>query len=465
MAVSLEIRAISQSLTTLDGLRVVVTARNDTQGAVLLPDESDRSAALTICSQSGDREVRRANGLTHQDMMTTARRDERTSMEPLAPGAERTWSFDLIRYQYPLPAGQFSVYAECSLEDGSVVRSNAVTVDVDAVQPEKAALVRDNPILDGTALLLGLARAGAKEWRVRLYNTRRPLAPWFCAAVALPESAEPLLATAAFFRTDTFDHFFDRWVVARELREVVALRLLNGEPTGEQRRAQLPANAARLLGAIVRPEQELLIFVETQQAEIECHAFGASRLDLRFRVPAPVGSKVPPVVVGFEDRVAIAAAAGGIDRLDVDYQGAVLLRERLFNTDLEVFDLRFDPVDDCIKAGFWDGRHGEHLQLVAVRGTQPRVFYREREADLRDLLELGWDVDAEGQFHVVPVASSGLYYWSSDARPELVLEPAGERKPLVIAQDRTFIAFADAERGYNFYEYRRGLRLREGEST
>jgi hypothetical protein len=460
VTLTLEITAASQ-LTSLDGLHLQLTARNSGPLAVSLPVPTDRSAALTVYAYRDSKLTHVANGLTQQDMMTAGRVDETTEREPLAAGAERSWELDLTSWCYPLLTGDNSVYAECLLGDGSSVRSNTVIAPVQARPVQALSLDRSNPVLDGLCLLLESPGADGPERRLRLYNTSRPLAPWFSAPLPALGSEPPVLATPNFFLTDTFDHFFLRWLVAVSENTLRALKFASGVFTGQAREAPLPAGR-RLVAAIQQVNDELLVFLRGPGGELECCEFSDAGLSLRFALQARTPSARTPVIGARADRIVIVTAEHGVDRLDLDYQGNVLAEQHLFDTDLTTLDLRYDPVSDAVKAGFWDGPQGQHLQLVVVHEGQPRVFYQERTGVQRDLLEVGWDCDPAGEFHVVGNSTSGLFYWTRSVAPQLLLAAFAPRLPRVLAQRRPCIGLYDPERGYNIYEYRNGLQLREG---
>jgi len=460
VSTTLEIQALS-GFSNLDGLRLQLTFRNLGPDPVALPVPTDLSAALTVYAYRGTELTRVANGITHQDMMSRGRFDEATEREPVAAGLERSWELDLTSYAYPLLAGESSVFAECILGDGSVVRSNTIQVGVQALPVNRIALDRSNPVLDGVCVLLESVGTNGLERRLRLYNTARPLAPWFCEPLPALGADALVVATPNFFLPDTFDHFFARWLVAIDPGKVSALRLVSGRPSGQVREAPLP-HGRRLLSAIQQPNDELLVFFLGPAGELECGDFSDAGLSLRFSL-SPRTFTAPNLVIGGRaDRLVIVTAEGGIERLDVDYQGTVLDHRRLFDTDLRTIDVRFDPVNDDVKASFWDGVQGQHLQLVLVRGGEPSVFYQERTESLRELLELSWDCDRAGEFHVVGNLPTGLFYWTRRVPPRLLLAGPGPRLPRVLAQRRPCIGLWDAERGYNFYEYRDGLRFREG---
>jgi hypothetical protein len=93
-------------LTTLEGVHAEVTLENDGAAALELPGTSDRTDALTLEARRPDGTlIARMNGLTRQALMSTGRVNETPLLETLEAGARWTWSLDLARYHYPLPAG------------------------------------------------------------------------------------------------------------------------------------------------------------------------------------------------------------------------------------------------------------------------------------------------------------------------------------------------------------------------
>jgi len=245
--------------------------------------------------------------------------------------------------------------------------------------------------------------------------------------------------------------------VAEDDGALRAFKTVGGVATGEERAAPPPGPGHRLMAALGRPRDVLLTIWRTPMG-IECHELSARGLEPRFAVPLSAAPGAWVVAGGRKDRIVVASAEGGVERVDVGYDGAVLHSARQFNTDLRARDLRIDAVDDAVKAAFWDGPGGQHLQLVVAQDTGPRVFYHERVGPLRDLQELGWDSDRSGRFCVAANTPDGLYYWSRGEAPQLLLPGAEPRRPVVVAQRGAFLGLADRARGYNFYEYRDGLR-------
>jgi hypothetical protein len=457
MSITLELSTTTPELTTLDGLRVRVVARNSGVSPVSLPNEADLSAALTLEARQGSQLVRVASGMTQQDMMNVGRADPVTRYAPLAPSEERVYDLDLTRYQYPLPAGVSTVHAQIQAEDGTTARSNALDVTVQEAQVERVSLARNNPILDGVTLLL---ESGDGKWRQRLYNTRRPLAAWYGEELPVPVGAQPMLATPTYFRTDSFDHFFTRWLLFVDEGELSALLLVNGRASADVRSAVL-APGQRVLAALSPAPARVLVFLSSAHGELTCHELTAAGLELRFVLPVHGVGDASWLISGRLNRIVLARARSGVERIDLDETGQTQRHEHEFNTDLTAFELRFDPVEDAIKAAFWDGPQGEHLQLVNVDGAGPRVFYSERSGALRDIREFAWAIEPKsGRPFAVANTGQGLYLWSHGETPSLIADPGSARLPLLIAQKRPYVGFWSPGLGYNFYEYRHGqLRL------
>ncbi|MCA8959048.1 MAG: hypothetical protein KDC38_00985 [Planctomycetes bacterium] len=216
MSLKLSIEVPKPRLDTLEGLTVELTLENRGATAVSLPAEDDVSGAwgFEFFAPSGEL-VRRADGETHQWMMSTARVDREVRLDALPPGGTWRWSVDLATYHYGLPVGVHRLEAVCRSTSSSLeLRSNPVSVEVAEVVPVRAQWSRDNSVLDGLVALFEL-NDGGRRWRLRQHNAPRPLAAWYSEPVELaplPSDGDPppFTATASFFRTDTFDHFFDR---------------------------------------------------------------------------------------------------------------------------------------------------------------------------------------------------------------------------------------------------------------
>jgi hypothetical protein len=309
---------------------------------------------------------------------------------------------------------------------------------------------------------------------VRQYNTSRPLAAWYAHPVDVPESTQPLLATPTFFQTDSFEPFSRRWLVYQHAGDVVGQELYNGATTGSGRRGSLavlphhatPAGQAwRLASAALNWLDELWVFFCRHDQLIAC-VLSSHGLDVRFQVDDLPESEIPRVVCARADRVVVVSAQQGIDRVELSYAGQVLSHQRCFNTDLDVTDVRYDPVADHIKAGFADAAH---LQWVCIAPEGNRVFVQSWEElhqtqALREMLELAWDVDGNATFVGLASTGSGLFTWGSTQAPVCVRPglPEAPMRPCVAAEDGPYLGFAEPARGFNFYLFMRGrLELRQ----
>jgi hypothetical protein len=456
LTLALERTCVSQ----LESAKITVTLTN--HGPVtLVPSAYDISGALVVTVRAGERLVRHASGLTQQELMVRGRINGTPSLEELEPNAHWSAALDLGQSMYSPPPGHYRLMATLQLPDGVQVRSNEVELEVTSEAVLSAHAQRSNPVLDGLLLLLTRDHADA-PFVMRQYNYSKPLGAWYCEG--LPIAQAPIVAHPTYFATDSFDHFFQRWIVFRDGENVVAAHFMNGKATGARVEAPLAASCRLLPVACDHGAGRLELFaVEGEQ--LLALAFAPGALTEHFRVPLPAGIERDPEVVGDRSGYWLAAASAGLLTSRVDHAGRVEPWLRRFNSDLSCAKLSIDPVDGRVTAAFWDAPSGRHLQLVEAELASERVslLYVERKGALEALEEFGFDRDGRGVFHLLAHGRDGLFYQRNVDAPLWLGPRAPRRAPLVSARPAVHLGFYDAERGYHFYHFKNGILYRDPE--
>ncbi len=450
LSIALERSSVSQ----LESFKVSVTLTNHGPEA-LVPSAYDISGALAFFVREGERCVRRASGLTHQEMMIRGRVSAEPSLEDLDSGAHWSVTLDLGQWMYAPPPGRYRLTAELLLPDDAQLTSNELELELTAEAVLWARASRDNPVLDGLALLL--ERDNAKQpFILRQYNHAKPLAAWYGEAVQVA-AAKPTLARPTYFATESFDHFFQRWLVFLERESVVAQAFVNGKPSGARLEAPFPPGHRLLPSACDHGAEGLELFA-VAGAELVAFAFAPGTLRERWRLTLPSGADRDPELVGDATGYWVALARAGLHVARVDRAGHAEPWQPRFNSDLVCAGLSIDPVDHRVCAAFWDAPEGRHLQLVEAALTSDRVtlLYQERTGPLASIAEFAFDCDANGTFHLLAHGKDGLFYQRQEGPPFFLAPATAQRAPLVAARPAVHLGFYDAQRGYNFYAFRHG---------
>lgn len=493
MNIELQLHVQTPSVSVQKGLVVQVTLVNRGEQSIDAPAENDRSAALTIMSRQDDGSVIRvAHGVTRHVLMSSSLTNQVTRWLSLPAGEAREWTFDLISYQYPLPAGTFTLEAHCALGDESTVISSAVSVGATAHVVDAIRILRSNSVLDGLDVIIEPDGLEAPHF-LRLYNTSRPFAAWYSEPLAGP--GRITVATPSYFSTATFDHFFKRWILRQYDGRVFVQETEFGRLLGEPVAVELP-EATRIIGSAIHEHGQLWLALEHHDGRRTLYFVDGQTLSLRYELPQ-LPTRANHFTLGEKGTAVVAAYADdGLFRLTLDEAGTGVA-EKVFNTELELHDLRVDPVRRCIQAAFWDGPGGSHLQLVAcpawveaderlddgaqentskpetvldagedipvpLSRTETTVRYFERTGLLSEMTNFAWDWDDKGRPHLAFIANDCLYYFSGNGAPLLIFSESGLSHPVVVAKPVLSIGFATPERGFQIYQYKRGLLLREG---
>jgi hypothetical protein len=458
---------------TLEGLKVGLDLFNDGERAYQLPGPSDLTATLTfeVYRQDGAL-LRRMNGLTRQQMMSSARVDPTPTLEDLPPGGRWRWELNLASYHYPLPAGAFEMEAVYDYDEAGVhVRSNRIPIHVAAVALSEIAFLREAPVLDGVTLLLKGESNGAPTTVLRHYNAQRPLAAWYSerlagdngsaspGMIAWNGGVRPFFAAARFFTTESFEPTFRKWVISSDGSRLVAQRFIWGRPDPLSISTLLPTDRTLLPSACYDEEDRLMVFFQKTAGTIEAYDLTSEGLTLRFEHNVPATS-VPPAIRADCDFIHIVTPWRGVlyDRLLLT--GALEERVQAFRTRMRSYRCDIDPAKRVARVLFHDGPHGRALEMVVV-GPKPSRIDRLSIDNLpleEELREMSFDRDPGGRFHLlVSTSRRKLYYFRDGRGPTLVASAQDRFFPIVHAPGDVYLGCHQAEFGYRYLHFRQAV--------
>lgn len=463
MSVRLEFAIDNPLLSTHESLRVSCQLRNEDSQPVEIPSPYDRSGAFRIALfDGGGRPLRVMSRLTRQRVMTDGRADASLDTDTLAPGAEWNWRMDLASYHYPLPPGEFLLDAVYEYPPAGIELNSApqpIRVKEDPLVALSA--VRDNPVLDGLALLLEAEGESGTEYYLRQYNYARPVGAWYSSRILAGQEPQgpPYCATCNFLQTESLDAFFEKWVLWTAAGELRARRYDFGAPTDRYRAAPIPEGRSALRAAIRTLEDDLYVFFLTESGLLECYRFqeGLTKV-FEHGLRAPFA---PLSIAADQESIHIAMPWRGVfyERLRPD--GRPLERMHVFRSRLSPVSVQYDPAGRRIKALFRDGPHGKTVQMAVVDFARDTVAECriDRIAIRDDLNELSFDQDSKGRFHLLASTAGGkLYYLFEGSAPRLIAEGEPRYFPIVVAPLRVYLGCYRRECGYRFLQFRKKRR-------
>lgn len=452
MSVELQVALSAHEISVLDTVEARVRVRNTGPLLLAVPGMNDRTPALSfevVDRATGD-VVRRVNGFSHQALLTRARIDPANDLEVLPAGQALDFTLDLAQFHQTLAAGDYEVRATYEHPPaGASATAPSIPLRVVDCPVAHAAALRDDPVLDGLGLLLQDDRGNA--W-VRLHNHQRPLAAWYNRRLELPAgSTGAFLASSGFFQTESFDPFFDSWVVFEHGAYVVARRLRWGGPTGEQRAALLPGRGRLLRSAYRDRSGGLFVFFQSNGL-LEGYRLDASALVkvLEHRLP---GGAFDACVRADEHTVHIVYPHRGIVHAKVGLGGQPTTEDRIHRTGLTPVSWIYEPAARRVKAAFLDSPSGRIAELVVADASGVHVERRDLCVRGR-ITELAFDRGRQGVTHVLFATSRGrLYLTVGDRAPARVASGQARYFPHVIADAPAYLGFAQAGSGYRFRAY------------
>ena len=457
MALELTLSLQSPVISTLDAPKVQVRMNNRDGSSRQVPSLGDMSGSIAIEVLHNSRLVRHFSGLTHQMMMLGGRVADVPELEPLAAGSQRTWDYDLASYHYTLAAGHYqlrAVYTDPVTAEQ--LYSEPQRLEVRVLEVKDLLGQRDNPVLDGVALLMHVAHLGGPAYVLRQHNTGKPLAAWYSELIQLDHcSNDVFLARPNFFTTDSFDPFFRRWLIWQESDNVYAQAWHWGKRSETLYSAVLPKK--RLLrSAIITEDDSLWLFSLSENGDFVAMEWIDGRLKQRFSLNVPSPESADIAIQGDCDYIHVAIPVKGVYYLRLGYDGKVYNRNLVMRSSQPVYNVAFDPVGKLLKAAFLN-EASQELTLAAIR---PETSQRSRSVFKLDALsgnfvELGWDYNPEtSRFHLLVSDAGGtLFYYQHNAPAKFIHQGKGPFFPLVIAQSQTFLGYYRPQTGYRIGSY------------
>lgn len=495
MTLDLTLRILTPQTSLHESIAVEVLMRNNGTRTYQLPNIWDNTAALTFTALDGDKSVRIMNTITKK-MMRQGMRDRipvDTSLLGLSPGETWQAKFDLGGYHYLLPPRVTNLSATFSYSPENIfLESGRVPVSITHSFLGRILLTRDNPVTDGLTVLLGESAPSGAVY-LRLYNTASPLASW-CSARIDGIAAETVVCCARpnYFDPESFDPFFERWVVFRENRKVSARKYAGGQATGDVFSGVLPKNGTLLPAAYATRDSAVHIFFLTPKNELQCLRLTSGNAETVFGYRLPSGGGLfrdtgLPLALGFDPHfIHVFLPERGVEYRRLTLDGNEVGRRRLFPSRLLPFSCIYDPVDKVVLSALWDGPAGrcielrtadiltESIEWIQSHAGRPSQTGPEQDEDAtasrrRESLlyvgtleltgairELSFAVDRWGDYHMlISTSKRRLYYIAADRSPMLVAQGEERFFPHVMADDKVYLGFYLPADGFRFIEYRR----------
>jgi hypothetical protein len=456
--IELSVSFSAHEISVLDVVTARVVVRNLDPLPAGLPGMNDRTQALTfeVRDRATSALVRRMNGFSYQALLMRSRLDATPDLDAVPGGQYTDFTLDLGQFQRTFAAGDYELRATYDYPPaGASAATPWVPLRVVDTPVTRAEAVRYNPVLDGLTLLF---EDGSGTTWARLHNYRRPLASWYGQRLELPPGTTgAFCATAGFFQTDSFDPFFETWVVFPHGEYVVARRFVRGVPTGEQRAAPAPPGALLCRSAFYNLAGELFVFFQWDGL-LHGYRLDAAALVKVFERTLPTGT--PEVCVrADEEFVHIVYPHRGLVHVKVGITGQGATEDQIHRTGLSPLLWTHEPAGQRLKAAFVDSADGRVVEMV-IAGTQG-VHVERRVLPTRGrITELAFDRGQRGDTHVLYSTSRGKLYLSiGDRGPALIASGQERYFPFVIADSPAYLGYARHGYGWRFdgYTLRRHL--------
>ncbi|GEM_PF-2146723 len=461
MPIRLGLRINNPAISTFEGLKISVELKNEDSRPYTIPDAYDQTSAFTIevsHRQSGI--VRKMNGVTKQGMLTTGRIDERPNLDTLRPGRTWKWELDLSPYHYTLPAGVFEIQGVYRYSpEGIDVRSDTSSIEVSDAAPSRIDILRDNPVLDRLHLLFELQRDGCTEYWLRNCNYGNPLAAWYSGRILVGVQAQnPIVASAAFFQTKTFDSFFSTWVVWREGNTLLAEKYLRDQRLAIRRSAPMPEDLMLLPFACYTAEDDLYVFFQSSAPHLEAYVLKSSGFVRAFDRPLTSEADRKCAIAADENSVHVVSPFRGLHYERMTFKGELLAQKQLMHSRLAPYSYGYDPTKKVAKAAFSDQPHGKTVQMVFCdpRNDIMSQCFIDNIPLRHEVRELSFDRGHDGRFHMlVSTSDNKLYYIAENRGPFFVAEGADLFFPHIIAESEIFLGCYQPGLGYRYLRYDR----------
>lgn len=454
MNLRLELSIANTILTSHEGLKVEVRVFN--QGAETLPEAPLLTDALGIefFTPAGRLKLR-MDGTTREEMLGPLGQDPSlTKWGPLCPGDHWTWRLDLASYHYGIPAGSYDVEAVFRPEPGSPdLRSDRTFIYVS--EPHLLMLdAQQDREGQGRLILLMHARKEEEDvYYLRALHLHRPQAALYSEQVlAGEEAADVFLSHPAFIQADEVGPPFKRWILWRRGGEVRARLHHMGKRSGGRRRATLPPGRRLLHSAWHTAGNGLFVVMLGPERTLECHALEEGGLREVFVHRLPCALEMEPSVGADQETIHLAIAQQGVIHQRLDHGGRALETRRLIRSRLPAFSCLYDRLDEAIKVLFWARPKTVKMAVVDVNRDH-KVCKRvlERIPLHGELLELSFDMDSRGRFHLGVSTRQGMYHLRDGRPPRRIYKGEGRFFPHVITGERVYLGFYRQRRGYRFF--------------
>ncbi len=362
---------------------------------------------------------------------------------------------------YSPPPGHYRLRADLQLPDGEHIRSNEVELEVTSETVLSARTQRNNPVLDGLLLLVTRDDANA-PFVMRQYNYSEPLGSWYCEGLPI---AEPVIvAHPTYFATDSFDHFFERWIVFRDGEKVVAAHFMNGKPTGARLEAPFAASWRLLPSACDHGAGRVELFV-VEGEQLLALAFAPGTLTERFRVPLPAGIEGDPEVVGDRSGYWLAVPNAGLLTSRVDNAGRV----EALAAPVQLGSLVREAVDRSggrpSDGGVLGRAYGAPLAAGRSRarsGARQLAVHRAK-GSARSARGVGFRLRRTRRLPPARPRQRRPLLSAARRRAALARPPSASPRPASFCSAGRAPRLFDAERGYNFYYFKNGVLYRDPE--
>lgn len=459
MPFNLQLATTSRDITTFDSPKLQLTLSHDDDKTLMVPKPSRDGGALTILFRdaAGD-PVRRVSSLLRQQLFNDSRVDPTLILEPLAPGGSLTWTVNLAKYMWPLPAGEYTAIASiaCPGETNPVL-SSALKLRVQPIALSDLDEDRDNPILDRFDLLLTAATNGHSRTWLRQFNPDRPLGAWYNEAVpTLPGATNLFCAAAAFRQTESFEPTMRRWILWQNGPQLQAALLSEGKPTGIGRRGQIPPGRQLLRQAFYTAANQVYVLFWNPSGRLECCELTDSAVVPIAAVPLPVKDADQLVVRCLDEVLHIAGPHEGLTYWTASLKGKILSTTLVHASTLPLHAVTLQPEFGRLTAIFSEPSDPPTIEMVHLDPRfAPQPFISRRELPIAGPFpELAMDADRNGRFHLlITTADRQLYYCGPNLEPLLLASGEERYFPHVLCPGQVYLGFYEHAAGYRFRQF------------
>ncbi len=471
MSIELETNIRKTKLNTLETIKLDISLKNSGNVSETLPGPHDLSDALKvkIFNESGIL-YKCLSGLTRQEMMSAGRIDTSYSLDLLTPGKTWQWTIDLCKYYFSIPAGIYKLQTSYDyLEKRISLSDQGHLIEISPVELKGVWWSRDNPIIDGLCLIFYAKTNDRYDYYIRQYNYGRPLAAWYNEKILYSDKPlEPFCATSNFFSSETFDHFFNKWVIWQQNENLNLIQLRWGKKHREYS-FPMPKKRFLLKYAFYNLKNEIYLFMFAHLEErmaMECYK--VKNGEMHFQFTYPLNKQLPKYLDIRADQQFIHICTinsmfsrnRGTHYLRLSLDGKENFHRLVYQTGLTPYSCILDLEEQRLRSIYWDGMHGHTLTLVVVplSGEKSEVIEKILDIPTRgDIREIQFIQDKKGSFHILfSTSHSRLYYCLEDRKPQKLGDGEILFYPILLAHlDDIYFGFYKKGRGYRFLHSRK----------